>query len=299
MKIAIAGGTGFIGTHLVNYLIEQQHEVLLITRSKTRTNQKANYITWDELDRDSQSIESLDAWVNLAGETINQRWTPAAKARIIDSRVNIIHHMAEIIAKLESKPKVIINSSAIGYYGTSDTKTFTEDSRTTAKDFLAEVVMKWEQATEQFKGIRVVKIRTGLVLGLDGGPLPSMVMPYRIGVGGTVGNGTQWVSWIHIADIVRIIEFCIVDETIVGAVNATSPNPVIMKQMGKAIAKAWHRPHFLPVPSFMLKLMFGEMSLLVLEGQRVLPAVLNKHSYVFQYKEVEAALRQLHDEKKV
>jgi uncharacterized protein len=295
MKIAISGGSGFIGTHLINYLLSKQYEVLLISRSQKTTQQKVVHVTWDQLDLDRRPLEKLDAWINLAGESINQRWTAAAKARIMDSRKMIIQHMARLLGKLQEKPKVIINSSAIGIYGTSDTETFTEDSKTHATDFLSEVVEEWEKATEQIKDIRVVRIRTGLVLSLDGGALPSMITPYRFGVGGRVGKGTQWVSWIHIEDMVRLIDYCIVADKISGAVNATSPYPVTMEQFGRTIAKVWHRPHLFPVPSFVLKLMFGEMSVLVLEGQRVLPQVLLKHGYIYQYKELAAALKQLHE----
>jgi NAD dependent epimerase/dehydratase family enzyme len=276
MKIAISGGSGFIGTHLINYLLEKQYEVLLISRTPKTIQQKVVCVTWNELDHDSRPLEKLDGWINLAGESINQRWTAAAKARIMDSRIAIIQHMAKLLEKLQDKPKVIINSSAVGIYGTSDT----------------------EKAIEQIKDIRVVRIRTGLVLSLDGGALPSMIMPYRFGVGGRVGKGTQWVSWIHMEDMVRLFEYCIITVQISGAVNATSPHPVTMEQFGRTIAKVWHRPHLFPVPSFVLKLMFGEMSVLVLEGQRVLPQVLLKHDYIFHYKEIEPALRQLNAEKK-
>jgi uncharacterized protein (TIGR01777 family) len=296
MKIAISGGSGFIGTHLINYLLEKQYEVLLISRTHKTTQQKLDCVTWNELDQDSRPLEKLDAWINLAGESINQRWTAAAKARIMDSRITIIQHMAELLAKLQDKPKVIINSSAVGIYGTSETETFTEDSKTQATDFLSEVVEEWEKAAEQIKDVRIVRIRTGLVLSLDGGALPSMIMPYRFGVGGKVGKGTQWVSWIHIEDMVHLFEYCIITDQISGAVNATSTHPVTMEQFGRTIAKVWHRPHFIPVPSFVLKLMFGEMSVLVLEGQRVLPQLLVKQGFIFQYAELEAALRQLHAE---
>jgi uncharacterized protein len=293
MKIAISGGSGFIGTHLIHYLLAKQYEILLITRTKKTNPQKVACLTWDELDQDSQPLEKLDAWINLAGETINQRWTEAAKARIIDSRIRIIQHIADLLEKLQNKPKVIINSSAVGIYGTSDTEIFTESSTTRSTDFLSEVVIQWEKATELFKGVRVVKLRTGLVLGMDGGPLPNMIMPYRFGVGGRVGKGTQWISWIHILDVVCLFEFCITTDQLSGAVNATSPNPVTMEQFGRTIAKVWHRNHLIPVPSFVLKLLFGEMSILVLEGQRVIPQVLIKHNYKFQFIELETALRQL------
>ncbi|MEX2462312.1 MAG: TIGR01777 family oxidoreductase [Paenibacillaceae bacterium] len=294
MKIAISGGSGFIGTHLIRYLLKQQVEILLISRTKKSPSQNVVCITWEELERDSQSLENLDAWINLAGETLNQRWTAAAKTRIIDSRIATIQHIAKLIEKLQNKPKVMINSSAIGIYGTSEMETFTEESITHATDFLSDVVEQWEKATELFKGMRVVRLRTGLVLGMDGGALPSMIMPYRFGVGGRVGKGTQWISWIHMQDLVRLFEYCIATEHVSGAVNATSPHPVTMDQFGRTISMVWHRPHLFPVPSFVLKLLFGEMSILVLEGQRVLPQVLLAQGYVFDFTNLEAALKQLH-----
>jgi uncharacterized protein (TIGR01777 family) len=293
MKIAISGGSGFIGTHLINYLLEQLNEVLLITRTKIPSFPKVVCVTWDELEQNHQLIENLDAWINLSGESISQRWTSAAKARIINSRVITIQHLATLLEKLNDKPKVVINSSAVGIYGTSETETFTEQSTTHSNDFLSNVVEQWEKATELIKDIRIVRLRTGLVLGMDGGAFPSMIMPYRFGVGGRVGKGTQWVSWIHIQDLVRVFEYCITTDQIKGAVNATSPNPISMELFGKTIAKVWHRPHFFPVPSFVLKLLFGEMSTLVLEGQRVLPEALMQCGYTFHYAELEGALKQL------
>lgn len=296
MKIAISGGSGFIGTHLIHYLLKQHHEIVLITRTKKITTlPNVLGVTWADLERNSQPLEKLDAWVNLAGETLNQRWTAAAKSRIVHSRIDTIQQMAKLLEKLQNKPKVIINSSAIGIYGTSETETFSEKSATHSTDFLSDVVEQWEKATELFKDIRVVKIRTGLVLGMDGGALPSMIMPYRYGVGGRVGKGSQWISWIHMQDLVRLFEYCLTEESLSGAVNATSPKPVTMDQFGKTIAKVWHRPHLFPVPGFVLKLLFGEMSILVLEGQRVLPELLLARGYVFQYTELEAALKQLNE----
>jgi uncharacterized protein (TIGR01777 family) len=294
MKIAISGGSGFIGTHLVHYLLEKQYEVLLVTRTKNTNSSKVDSVTWDEIDQNHQLIENLDAWINLAGETINQRWTSAAKARIINSRVLTIQHLAMLLEKLNFKPKVIINSSAVGIYGTSETETFTENSTIRSKDFLSNVVEQWEKATDLIKDIRVVKLRTGLVLGMDGGALPSMIMPYRFGVGGKVGKGTQWVSWIHIQDLIRAFEYCITTGQIKGAVNATSPNPTSMDLFGKMISKVWQRPHFFPLPSFVLKLLLGEMSTLILEGQRVVPEALTQCGYIFDYADLETALRQLH-----
>jgi uncharacterized protein (TIGR01777 family) len=297
MKIAISGGSGFIGTHLIHHLVTQQHEVLLISRSIRSAPKGVTCLTWGQLDHNHQPLEQIDVWINLAGETINQRWNTAAKERIKISRVSTIQHMAKLLDKLQNKPKVIINSSAIGIYGTSETETFTEYSVTQPNDFLSAIVEQWEKATDLLKGTRVVKVRTGLVLGMDGGALPSMVMPYRFGVGGRVGSGRQWVSWIHIEDLVRVFEFCMINDQIVGAVNAVSPVPTRMDTFGKTIGRVWHRPHLFPVPSFALKLLFGEMSMLILEGQRVIPEVLLAQSFPFHYIELEEALKQLNGSK--
>jgi uncharacterized protein (TIGR01777 family) len=293
MKIAIAGGSGFIGTHLIHHLVNQQHEVFLISRTMRTAPKGASCLTWEQLDHDIQPLEHLDAWINLAGETINQRWNTAAKERIKHSRVSTIKHMAKLIDKLQNKPKVILNSSAIGIYGTSETETFTERNVTRPKDFLSAIVDQWEKATDQLKGTRVVMVRTGLVLGMNGGALPSMVMPYRFGIGGRVGTGRQWVSWIHMEDLVRIFEFCIANDQITGVVNATSPAPARMDSFGKTIGRIWHRPHLFPVPGFVLKLLFGEMSMLILEGQRVIPELLLAQSFPFRYTQLEDALKQL------
>jgi uncharacterized protein (TIGR01777 family) len=293
MKIAISGASGFIGKHLTKYLLEQKHEVLLITRTKKTNLESVKNLTWDDLDQDCHALEKLDGWINLAGETINQRWTASAKERIKHSRVSTIQHIAKLLEKLQDKPKAIINSSAIGIYGTSASETFTEKSVTRPTDFLSSVVDQWEKATDQLKGTRVVRVRTGLVLGMDGGALPSMIKPYRLGVGGKVGKGTQWVSWIHIEDLIRLFEYCILNDQISGALNATSPNPVTMDQLGQTIGKVWHRPHFIPVPGFILKLLFGEMSTLILEGQRVLPQGILREGFKFNYTELEAALTHL------
>jgi uncharacterized protein (TIGR01777 family) len=298
VKIAISGGSGFIGTHLLKYLADQRNEIIIISRSQQSVIKGARRVTWEQLEMDNEPLENLDAWINLAGETINQRWTHAAKERIMSSRVDVVEQMIKLIHKLQTKPKVVINGSAVGIYGTSETETFTEQSDTSAKDFLSMVVVRWEQAIDALQGIRIVKLRTGLVLGMDGGALPRMMQPYRLSVGGRVGKGSQWISWIHIEDLVRLIDFCIQNNQISGAVNAAAPYPVTMDQFGRTIATVLRRPHLVPVPGFALKLLFGEMAILVLEGQRVLPQVLLDQDFTFHYSRLEKALRQLTETKK-
>jgi uncharacterized protein len=293
VKIAISGGSGFIGRHLLRYLVDQSNEVILISRSLQSDSEGVHCLTWDQLETHSEPLENLDAWINLAGETINQRWTHAAKERIMRSRVDAVEQMIQLIDKLQTKPRVVINGSAVGIYGTSETVTFTEQSDISAKDFLSTVVVRWENAIDALQGIRIVKLRTGLVLGMYGGALPRMMQPYRLGFGGKVGKGSQWISWIHIEDLVRLIDFCIQNNQLSGAVNAAAPYPVTMDQFGRTIATVLRRPHLVPVPAFVLKLLFGEMAILVLEGQRVLPQVLVDQDFTFHYSRLEKALRQL------
>jgi uncharacterized protein (TIGR01777 family) len=294
MKIAIAGGTGFIGNHLIPFFLKNGHEAVIISRSSSPSIQKGiSHVTWNQLLADPAAHEGLDAIVNLAGASINQRWTDAAKKTILDSRLKAASYLAEFIEELEVKPRVVINASGMSIYGTSLTDTYDESSPHRIVDFLSGVVEEWEQAVDQIKDVRVVKIRIGLVVGKDGGAFPKMLLPYKLGVGGKIGSGNQWISWIHIDDMVQLIDTCIQNKQISGPVNATAPNPVTNDQFGRAIAAAWHRPHWFPLPSFMLKLMFGELSTLLLDGQKVLPHVLLSHGFQFKYPTIDQALRDL------
>lgn len=292
MKIAITGGTGFIGKHLAKHLIDLQHEVFIISRSTKIIEglQRAHQLTWNQLHQKTNLLEGLDAIVNLAGETIDQRWTDDSKNRILHSRLDATHEVARLIGRLLTKPKVLIQGSAIGIYGTSDTESFDESSSTEKNDFLSDVVTEWEHTAEQINVNRIVKLRTGVVLGLKGGALPKMMLPYKLGVGGRIGHGHQWISWIHINDIVEMILYCIEHEEVRGAVNATAPNPVTNDQFGRAIGRVVGRPHWLPVPASALRLLLGTMSDLVLKGQKVMPTSILQHGFEFTYNTVEEAL---------
>lgn len=289
MKIAISGGTGFIGRHLMNELLHDGDEVILISRSRQK-HSNALCLTWQEVEQDPAALENLDAFVNLAGESINQRWTEQAKEHILQSRLIVASRVAGIVEKLQNKPKVVINGSGMSIYGTSETETFNETSPEHITDFLASVVKKWEKAADLIRGTRLVKLRIGIVLGADGGALPKMLFPYKMGVGGRVGSGSQWMSWIHIKDIIGIIKYCIVHDDIAGPVNCTSPEPVRNEDFGRAIGRAYHRPHWMPVPSLIMKIAFGEMSVLLLKGQKVLPTKISAHGYPFQFPDIDAAL---------
>lgn len=299
MKIAIAGGSGFIGKAISDFLIMNDNEVLILTRRTNSSSEHKNlkYIEW--LNTNSNPItelEDVDVIINLAGESINSgRWSDTRKARILQSRLKSTNELLHIIENLKIKPKALINASAIGYYGTSDTLIFTEESPSVGNDFLAETVKQWESLAmkAETKGVRTVLCRFGIVLAKNGGALPKMAIPYRFFVGGKLGKGIQWVSWIHIEDVVRAISFVIENDALSGPVNFISPNPISMNGFGQSLSQVLHRPHWLPTPGIALELLLGEMSLLMLEGQRVLPQKLLEHGFTFAFPSVELALQDI------
>jgi hypothetical protein len=293
MKIAIAGGTGFIGKHLIPFFLQHNDSVILISRRMIQQSSSVETVTWAELETDTAKLEGVNAIVNLAGESINQRWTPAAKSRILQSRLDTAARIASVVDRLDRKPSVVVNASGMSIYGTSETDVYDETSPKRITDFLAETVDKWEAAIDQIRGTRVVKVRVGVVLGNDGGAFPKMALPYKLWVGGRLGSGRQVLSWIHIEDMVRLIDFCIRNEQIVGPVNGTAPNPVTNDEFGRALGRAMGRPHYFPVPAWMFKICFGELSVLLLEGQRVIPRVLMDQGFQFRYPTIERALAQL------
>ncbi len=295
MKIAIAGGSGFVGKEITSHLLQKGHEVCILTR-ETGTKQKSpgvTYVQWlNDGDTPETELDGIDCFINLAGESLNSgRWTKKRKEQIKESRITAAHEMVRILKKLKRKPKVVLNASAIGYYGTSLTDSFDESNRIDPSDFLSETVTIWEAAAEsEMEGIRTVYMRFGVILGKEEGALPRMALPYKLFAGGTIGSGEQWLSWIHIEDVARAAIFCMEQEDMKGPVNFTAPSPATMSRMGKAIGKALHRPHWMPVPSFMLKAALGEMSILILQGQKVFPSKLLKAGYQFSYPGLDQAL---------
>ena len=188
---------------------------------------------------------------------------------------------------------MVVNASGISIYGTSETETFDESSPHRVMDFLSQVTAEWEKAADRIQGVRLVKVRVGVVLDRQEGALPKLMMPYRLGIGGKVGSGKQWLSWIHIEDMVRLIAYCIEHENLVGPVNASAPHPVTNDQFGKAVGKALHRPHWFPAPGFMMRVVFGELSDLLLKGQKVLPAKLLQSGFVFRFPTIEEAMKDI------
>ncbi|PZE21790.1 TIGR01777 family oxidoreductase [Paenibacillus xerothermodurans] len=294
MKIAIAGGSGFVGRHLTKYFLDRKYSLILISRAKHNSNHPLiRDTTWSELSKDVALMEGTDAIVNLAGESINQRWTNEAKQRILQSRLDIVAQVADIVKRMAAKPAVVVNASAVAIYGTSTRESFVEHSDPRVMDFLSGVVEQWERAMDEIQNTRIVKLRLGIVLGRDGGALPKMMTPYKFRVGGRIGSGRQVLSWIHILDLCRLIEFCIENEDIIEQINATAPQPVTNDEFGRALAAAMNSAHWLPVPAFMMKLIFGEMSTLLLDGQRALPMLATDYEFQYKFPFIEQAVKDL------
>jgi len=298
MKVAIFGGTGFIGKALKKRLLANGFEVTIVTRNSINlTEDHVQYVQWLSGNyKPELLLEGYDVFINLAGETINQRWTEENKTTILSSRVESVREILRIIRSLNKKPSTFISASAIGYYGSSETEVFTEEDECSSSDFLAETVQLWEEEALKAENlhIRTVLTRFGIVLSKQGGALPKMSLPFRLFAGGTLGNGKQWMSWIHIDDVVNAIIYCIQNKNLSGPVNVTAPQPVPMKTFGKKLSKVLKRPYWAYVPSFLLRTVLGEMSMIILEGQNVLPKKLQENGFSFTYEELEKALREIY-----
>lgn len=295
MKMIICGGSGFIGTALTRFWLEAGHEVVLVGRSLQRSagTPRLSTVTWGQLEQDASPLENSAALVNLAGASLNQRWTPAARESILHSRLNTVADANKLLGSLQQPPRVVLQASAVGGYGTSEGDTFTEESPLQTADFPGQVVTAWEDAAAAYRNVRLVLLRIGIVLGSSGGAYPPMSLPYRLGAGGTIGSGRQWMSWIHLNDLVRLIDFCVMRESVSGPINAVAPHPVMAEEFGRTIGRVLRRPHWLPLPSFALRMLFGEMSILLLRGQRVIPQKAGSLGFDFRYPELEDALRNL------
>jgi len=298
MHVVIAGGSGFVGKILQDKLIQSGHRVTVLTRdpSNVRETDRLRAVKWLASGSNPElELEHVDAIVNLAGESINGiRWTKAKKTRILNSRIHATREIVRLIGSLEQKPSVLVNASAVGYYGMSETEVFTESAQTSANDFLASVVRRWEEEASQAEkfGVRTVYARLGIVLG-NGGALPLMALPYKMGIGGTIGSGNQWVSWIHVEDAAGLLQFAIEQPNISGPLNVVSPDSVLMKQFGKIMAEVLRRPHWLPVPAFLLKAMLGEMSDMLARGQKAIPEKAERLHYAYKYEKLPDALRSI------
>ncbi len=296
MKIVIAGGSGFIGKKLTDLLIVEGHKVIVLTRKEKTSSNDVTYVEWlKEGLMPEKELEDVDAFINLAGVSINDgRWTLKHQKQIYNSRMAATDELVRIIETLPQKPSVLINASAIGIYPASLDAEYTEEFVNNANDFLGRTVYDWERKAKQVEkyGVRTAFMRFGVVLG-DSGALPLMMLPYKLFVGGTVGSGEQWMSWVHIKDVVRSILFAVTHEKLNGPVNVTSPSPLRMREFGKTIGSALKRPHWLPVPSLAMKWVLGQKSKLVLEGQKAIPKVLMEEGFEFSFPKLDLALEDL------
>ncbi|MGB8700497.1 MAG: TIGR01777 family oxidoreductase [Thermosynechococcaceae cyanobacterium] len=299
MKVAVTGGTGFIGSRLVERLQAEGHQVILLTRHPQKAQQQfpqAEVIAYTPLQSGpwQGAIAGCDGVVNLAGEPIAERWTDASKKAILDSRQLGTAKLVEAIAQANPKPAVLVNASAVGYYGTSPTAVF-EETNAPGNDFLAQVCQAWEAEAQKAiaLGTRVVIPRIGIVLGPGGGVLAKMLFPFQVFAGGPLGSGQQWVSWVHRDDLVALILKALTDPSLSGVFNATAPNPVSMNELCQALGQRLGRPSWLPVPDFALELLLGEAAQVVLQGQKVLPQRTQASGFQFQYPTVQAAIAQI------
>ena len=287
MRVLVTGGTGLVGRRACDALRAAGHTVTVVSRDPGRVPARA--VGWDGL---RAVMPETDAIVNLAGEAIaGKRWTRARKAEIRRSRVEATRALVDALATAEPRPRVLVSASAVGYYGDRGDEPL-DEAATAGTDFLARVCVDWEAEARRAEafGVRVALLRLGVVLAPDGGAVSMMLLPFRAGLGGPLGSGAQWMSWVHRDDVVGLIADALSDESYAGPVNATAPNPVTNKEFARALARAVHRPAFLPVPGFGLSLLLGEMATMLLTGQRVLPRLAERQGHVWQQPELPAAL---------
>jgi uncharacterized protein len=303
MNILLTGATGFIGTALCRSLHDAGHTLRILTRNRERAKTifpSASFFEWNpEQDSiDLQAFENLDAVINLAGETVAQRWTKAAKQRMWDSRIKGTQSLMRHLAELPQKPSVIITASAIGYYGDRGEEVLYEESAS-GEGFLPSLSQAWEQEffAYQDQFARLAAVRIGIVLGPDGGALQKMLLPFRLGLGGPLGTGRQWMSWIHRDDLLNLFVKILNEQSLAGPINGVSPEPIRNSAFTKVLAKVLHRPAVLPAPSFALNLLLGEMSKLLLDSQRVLPLKALEGGFKFRYNNLCMSLQNILDKK--
>jgi uncharacterized protein len=304
MKIAISGATGFVGSSLVKRLHSEGHTILVLSRNPNFAQRVFPSSAFPNVEIIAYTPRVSGTWqdaiagcngvVNLAGEPIaEERWTRERKQELLNSRKLGTQKIVEAIGKVNPRPTVLVNASAIGYYGTSETATFDENSPP-GQDFLSQICQEWEGEARKVKdaGVRLVILRFGIVLG-NGGALGKMITPFKLFAGGPIGSGRQWFSWIHIDDIVSLIIQALTKQTMDGVYNATAPNPVRMNDLSTTMGHVMNRPSWLPVPSFALEAMLGDGAKVVLEGQQVLPKQTLESGFQYQYANLESALRQI------
>jgi len=300
MRVIITGGTGLIGKALAASLAADQHEVSVLTRSPNASAGLPSGVRaaqWDGKTAEGwgQLADGADALVNLAGESIAAgRWTEERKRRIRESRLNAGRAIVQAVQAARQKPAVVIQSSAVGYYGPHGDEELAEEALA-GNDYLAQVAVDWENSTAPLDalGVRRAIVRTGVVLSKHGGALPQMLLPFKFFAGGPVGSGRQWFPWIHAADEVGAIRFLIERQDARGAFNVCAPNPLTNAEFARVVGRVLGRPAFMPAPALALRIVFGEMATILLDGQRQIPRRLLAHGFAFRFPSAEAALRDI------
>ena len=297
MRLVVAGGTGFVGGALRARLREKGHVLTILTRTQSSRAQATNeeWITWEPLAGNAPvaAIDGTDGIINLAGEPIAaKRWTAGQKEKIRASRIATTRALVDAVAGAKVKPKFLINGSAVGYYGPHGDETVSEETRP-GSDFLSRLCVEWETEANKAAqhGLRVVLLRTGIVLGRGGGALAKMVPPFKFFAGGPLGSGKQWMPWIHMEDEVGLILFALENGSASGPLNATAPNPVMMREFCSTLGGVLGRPSWAPVPAFALKALLGEMADMLLTGQRAVPERAQRLGYKFRYPNLPEALQ--------
>jgi len=301
VKVLVTGASGLIGAALCDSLLGRGDDVVGLTRDPGKARGKRPVIDWHRWDPtlerpDAAAFEGVEAVVNLVGEKIDQRWTEAAKKKIIESRRVGTHNLVQAIAGLERRPAVLINQSAVGYYGNRGDEVIDESAGPGEESFDSEVVVAWETAAHEVEatGLRLVVLRTGQVLDSRGGMLGELLPPFKLGVGGPIAGGAQYLSWIHIDDEVGMILWALDDARVSGTFNATAPEPATNRDFSKALGRALGRPAVVPVPGFVLDLKFGsEFGAVLKGGQRVVPKRALELGYEFQHPDLDGALEDL------
>lgn len=294
MNILITGGTGFLGGELIKRYLASGHNITVHTRSPAKVERlfKGKVSALTDFDRPPAN-EHYQAIINLSGAPIiGGRWTTSRKKTIRQSRIDLTQSLVDFIGSLAQRPSVLVSGSAIGFYGDQADLALTEQSQPVVDDFSQQLCSDWERAALEAEqhGVRVCLVRTGLVLGNNGGLLKQMLLPYRLGLGGALGSGKQWMSWIHLRDWLNIVETLVADPHMQGPYNAVAPQPVINREFSNTLAELLGRPQLMPIPALPLKCLLGEMSALLLGSQRVVPQRLLDRNFQFEFTELRAAL---------